>query len=210
VSGSSRPGKGLLLTIEGIDGSGKTRQAALLVEWLEGEGVDVVATREPTDGTWGKKYRSWARGDFEASPEEVLGFFLRDRSEHVEEVIAPALERGAVVVCDRYTHSTLAYQAAQGIDRDELRERHAGLVLPEPDLALWIRVPVEVGLERIRGEAGERFERGGFLERVDREYARLGLREVDGTGVPEEVAERVRDVVVPVLRERGVLRGGAV
>jgi dTMP kinase len=190
VPTSAGPGKGLFLTLEGIDGSGKTLQAGLLVEWLEGEGIDVVATREPTDGTWGRRYRSWARGDSEATPEEVLDFFLRDRSEHVEQVIAPALEQGAVVVCDRYTHSTLAYQAAQGIDRDELRERHRALGLPEPDLALWIRVPVEVGIDRIRDEAGERFERAAFLERV-------------------EVADRVREAVLPVLRDRGVLRGGA-
>jgi dTMP kinase len=210
--------------IEGVDGSGKTVQARLLVEWLEARGVDVVATREPTDGPWGQRYRAWARRELEATPEEVLECFLEDRREHVASVIRPALERGAVVVCDRYAASTLAYQAAQGLDRGGIRARHTKLGIPDADLALWLRVPVPTAMERLAGKRGEapravsrrrtrsgdpqeRFERRAFLERVDAEYAALGLREIDGRGTTEQVAARVRAAVLPLLRARGVLDG---
>ncbi len=192
---------GVLIVLEGIDGSGKTVQTDLLCAWLRQGGADVVQTREPTEGEWGRRYRSWARGEIEASADEVLRFFVEDRREHVEQLIRPALARGAVVVSDRYAGSTVAYQAAHGVDRARIHEAHGALDLPEPDVAVWLRIPVEKALERIGDRAGERYERKGFLERVDAEYAEQNLVEVDATGTPEEVADRVRAVVEPALRE---------
>jgi nicotinamide mononucleotide transporter len=92
-----------------------------LAAWLEANGHRVVSTREPTDGAFGRRYRAWARGEFEATPDQVLGFFLEDRREHLKGVVLPALARFEIVVCDRYKDSTLAYQAAQGLDRLRLR-----------------------------------------------------------------------------------------
>jgi dTMP kinase len=181
-------------------------QAHRLSQWLEGLGLDVVDTREPTDGPWGRRYRTWACGDADASPDEVLAFFLNDRAEHVEGVIRPALDRGGVVVCDRYNPSTRAYQAAHGVDRETLRARIEARAFPEPDLVLWIRVPVSLALERLGEDATERYERREFLERVDEEYARLGILEVDGRGTPEEVGDRLREIVRPLLEERGLLK----
>jgi len=184
--------RGRFIVLEGIDGSGKSEQARRLAAWLEAERHSVVSTREPTEGEWGRRYRRWARGEFEASPEEVLGWFLADRREHVASVIRPALERGDVVVCDRYRDSTRAYQAAQGIDRERLVEMFAGAEFPEPDLVLWLRVPVATALARMGKSAEERFERADFLARVDAEYERLGLVPIDGSGSADEVERAVR------------------
>jgi dTMP kinase len=191
--------RGRFIVFEGIDGSGKSEQARRLAAWLKSRGHAVTSTREPTEGTWGRTYRSWARGEFEAGPEEVLHWFLSDRREHVEQVIRPALARGEVVVCDRYRDSTRAYQAAQSIDRARLRELFASAEFPEPDLVLWLRLPVATALARMGAAAEERFERADFLFRVDAEYERLGLVPTDATGTPDEVEQRVRARVERVL-----------
>ncbi|MFI5314292.1 MAG: dTMP kinase [Myxococcota bacterium] len=191
--------RGRFIVFEGIDGSGKSEQVRRLATWLRAERHAVVSTREPTDGEWGRTYRAWGRGEFEAAPDEVLGWFLADRREHVAGVIRPALERGEVVVCDRYRDSTRAYQAAQGIDRVRLRELFAAAEFPEPDLVLWLRVPVATALARMGKAAEERFERADFLFRVDAEYERLGLTPLDASGDPDAVERAVRARVERVL-----------
>lgn len=191
--------RGRFIVFEGIDGSGKSEQARRLAAALSAAGHRVVSTREPTDGEWGRKYRAWAAGGFEAEPDEVLRWFLADRREHVAGVVGPALARGDVVVCDRYRDSTRAYQAAQGIDRARLAALFATAEFPEPDLVLWLRVPVATALARMGTTASERFERGDFLFRVDAEYARLGLEPLDASGSPDEVAGQVRARVEAVL-----------
>ncbi|MCH6563166.1 MAG: dTMP kinase [Myxococcales bacterium] len=185
---SGDPAPGRFVVLEGIDGAGKSEQARRLAAWLRERGERVVETREPTKGVWGQRYRAWARGDAQAKPEEVLRFFAEDRREHVARVIGPALEAGAIVVCDRYVASTLAYQAAQGLDRDWVVKRMEREHFPQPDLALRLRLPVAQALERLGPTAHERFERAAFLERVDAEYARLELLEIDATGSLDEVA----------------------
>jgi len=196
-SGRSRPG--LFIVLEGIDGAGKSEQIARLAAWLREARERVVATCEPTDGIWGRRYREWARGGSEASVDEVLRFFVEDRREHVRDVIQPALSRGDVLVCDRYAASTLAYQAAQGIERERLRAIFDAEDFPQPDLELWLRIPVASALARLGERASERFERAAFLERVDAEYARLGLTEVDATGTPDEVEGAIRARVERLL-----------
>ena len=190
---------GLFIVLEGIDGAGKSEQAGRLCERLRASGRRVLQTREPTDGVWGRRYREWARGELEAEPAEVLEFFLRDRREHVDEVIRPALARSEIVVCDRYAASTLAYQAAQGVDRDQLRLRSDAQRFPEPDLTLWLRIPVALSLERIGARTRERFEQQAFLERVDHEYEALGLKPINAAGTVAEVEEAVWSRVAALL-----------
>lgn len=190
---------GLFIVLEGIDGSGKTEQSARLAAWLRARGRSVVETREPTDGEWGRRYRAWARGESEASAHEVLHFFIEDRKQHVAELIGPTLARGRDVVCDRYVASTLAYQAAHGVSREALDAEMAACGFPEPDLVLWLRLPVARALERIGGRASERYERTGFLERVDAEYATMRLVEIDADATPDEVERRLREAVAPLL-----------
>ena len=191
--------RGCFIVLEGIDGSGKTTQIARVVAWLRERGSRVVATHEPTDGVWGRRYRSWARGEISATAEEVLRFFVEDRREHAVQVIVPELERGAVIISDRYYYSTLAYQAAQGIDRATLTEQLEIDLLPRPDLVLWLRLPIAVALERAGATAVEPFEKAEFLERVDAEYERMGLLEIDASGEKEVVEEIIRERIGALL-----------
>ena len=195
--------RGLFVVLEGIDGSGKTLQAKRLSGWLASLGHEVVATREPTQGEWGLRYRSWARGETEATADEVLTFFVEDRREHVRDLILPALERGAIVVCDRYTGSTLAYQAADGVARDLLRERVELDRLPVPDLVLWLRLSPDRALGRLTRAIRERYEGDAFLRRVDAEYARLGFVEVDASQDPDRVERALRSRIENLLAEQG-------
>ena len=191
--------RGLFIVLEGIDGSGKTEQSRRLVAWLREKGRAVVETREPTDGEWGRKYRAWARGEMEASANEVLEFFVEDRREHVSGLVLPSLERGEDVVCDRYVASTLAYQAAHGVERAKLRAAVEAAAFPEPDLVVWLRLPVDEALARLGTRATERYERGDFLERVDAEYEALGLVPTDAAADVDEVARRVQEGVAALI-----------
>lgn len=191
--------RGRFIVLEGIDGSGKTEQSRRLAAWLRESGRVVVETREPTDGEWGRRYRAWARGEIEASADEVLEFFLEDRREHVSSLVLPALERGQDVVCDRYVASTLAYQAADGVGREKLRAALEGAAFPEPDLVVWLRLPVADALARLGSRVIERYERSEFLERVDAEYEALGLDPIDARADVDEVARRIRARVAPLV-----------
>jgi dTMP kinase len=194
MAGSKAIGRlwpGFFVVLEGIDGAGKSLQAARLAGALRAGGENVVATREPTDGPFGRRYRAWARGEREASASEVLSLFVEDRREHVACVIAPALAAGRVVICDRYVASTRAYQAAAGVDPAEIDRALAACPAPTPDLALWLRLPVTSALARLGGAALERFEHAELLARVDAVYATLSLTPID--------ADRPADVVTPAL-----------
>ena len=193
-------GRELFIVLEGIDGSGKSEQSRRLANWLRGLGRDVLLTSEPTDSEWGRRYRAWARGDCEATPDQILGFFVEDRKEHVAVLIRPALAKGTVVICDRYVASTLAYQAAQGLDRGALRARMEREGFPEPDLVLWLRVPVDTALIRLGGDATERFERRAFLEQVDAEYEALGLEPIAAGASEDDVERALRARIAPLLR----------
>jgi dTMP kinase len=144
---------GTLIAFEGLDGSGKTTQAALLAAALTALGHDVVLTREPTDGTWGTLIRSTAKNGRRLAPLDELDAFLKDRAEHVSRVIRPALERGAVVITDRYYHSTIAYQGSVFLPV-ELRQTNER-AYPRPDLVMYLRVDPAAALARVgaRGAA---------------------------------------------------------
>lgn len=192
--------RGAFIVLEGIDGSGKSEQARRLVAWLRERGRIAVETCEPTQGPWGRRVREWLGGGLEASEREVLEMFVNDREEHVEQLILPALARGEIVVCDRYQASTRAYQVAQGVDRALVSRLLDTRGFRDPDLTLWLRVPVEVAMLRMGSSATERFEKSEFLTRVDAEYARLALVSVDGGGSADAVQAELR-------RHVGVLIG---
>lgn len=170
------PRAGTLLVFEGLDGSGKTTQRALLAERLRADGYDVVETAEPYDGgTWGPKIRAMARSGAALAPEEELRWFMEQRREHVRERIAPALDAGRVVLSDRYFLSTAAYQGARGLDAEAIlaaNERE----FPIPALVLLLEIDPAAGLARVgaRGGAAEPvFEKRDFLERVAANFAKL-------------------------------------
>lgn len=157
--------QGLFIVIEGIDGTGKSTQAKRLAEWFHARGREVVLSREPTDGPWGKKLRESATSG-RLSPEEELECFLNDRREHVEMTIKPALGEGKVVILDRYYFSTMAYQGARGFDPAEIRRRNEAFA-PQPDLLLILDLSVESAHGRIgsRGDTANEFEQRDTLTR---------------------------------------------
>lgn len=157
--------QGLFIVIEGIDGTGKSTQSKRLAEWYRSRGREVVLSREPTDGPWGKKLRESATTG-RLSPDEELECFLNDRREHVEMSIKPALAEGKVVILDRYYFSTMAYQGARGFDPAEIRRRNEAFA-PQPDLLLILDLSVESAHGRIgaRGDTANEFEQRDTLSR---------------------------------------------
>ena len=157
--------QGLFIVIEGIDGTGKSTQSKRLTEWFRSRGREVVLSREPTDGPWGKKLRESATTG-RLSAEEELECFLNDRREHVQMSIKPALAEGKVVILDRYYFSTMAYQGARGFDPLEIRRRNEAFA-PQPDLLLILDLSVESAHGRIgaRGDTANEFEQRDTLTR---------------------------------------------
>ena len=155
--------QGLFIVIEGIDGTGKSTQSKRLADWFRSRGREVVLSREPTDGPWGKKLRESATTG-RLSAEEELECFLNDRREHVEMSIKPALAEGKVVILDRYYFSTMAYQGARGFDPAEIRLRNEAFA-PRPDLLLILDLSVESAHGRIgaRGDTTNEFEQRDTL-----------------------------------------------
>ena len=191
--------RGLFIVIEGIDGTGKSTQAARLSEWFRERGREVVLSREPTAGPWGRKVReSAATGRL--SPEDELEYFLNDRRQHVDELIGPSLAAGKVVILDRYYFSTMAYQGARGFDPLEIRRKNEAFA-PQPDLLLILDLEVDAALERIgaRGDTANEFEQRENLERCQEIFMSLCgegfVRVVDSQGTLDEVAQRIRDAV---------------
>ena len=198
---------GTLVALEGLDGSGKTTQVAALARALRARAFDVVATKEPTDGPWGRLIRAMAAAGEHPDPDEELRWFVEDRREHVRGVLAPALAAGRVVVTDRYFLSTVAYQGARGHDPERLL-RESEAEFPLPDLALLLELDPAAGLARVgrRGAVREpAFEEAAYLERVVaifRWIDRPWLARIDASADPEVVHGRVLEAVERTLRAR--------
>ena len=206
---------GLFLSFEGIDGSGKSTQARMLADSLRASGREVVLTREPGGSPGAEEIRALVlQGDPERwSAETEILLFTAARRDHLERTIRPALDRGAVVICDRFADSTRMYQ---GLSRGDLRavvdQLHGLMIGIEPDLTVLIDMDPEVGLSRAKGRQGneERFEdfgadlqrqmRAGFLALAE-EFADR-FRVIDGDAAPEAVATRVQAVVEAALAEQ--------
>jgi dTMP kinase len=208
----------VFLTLEGIEGSGKTTQASRLAEALRGRGREVLLTREPGGSPLGPPLRHvLLSGEFTPSSRCELLLYGAERAEHVTRVIRPALDRGVWVLCDRYGDATRAYQAfGRGVPRDvvEAVQRVATEGL-EPDLTIYLRLPLEEGLSRARARNGERGGREGrfeaesmeFHRRVAQGYEALAaefpdrILPVDASGGTGTVHRRI----LSLLEDRGVL-----
>ena len=190
----SPPYPGFLVVLEGIDGAGKSTQARTLGERLTARGQRVVLSREPTMGQWGKLLRESAQTG-RLSIEEEVELFLKDRREHVNELILPRLREGCVVIVDRYYFSTAAYQGARGLDPQELIRRNEEFA-PEPDLLVLFDLPVEDGLSRVRarGDKADHFEQVEALRRVREIFLSIQkpyLVKVDARQAPAVIAEEM-------------------
>ena len=210
-SNAQVPGK--FITVEGIEGAGKSTNLAFILEQLEGAGIEVVSTREPGGTALGEEIRNLLLGHAHrgmAHDTEMLLMFAA-RCEHLAQKVRPAMQRGAWVLCDRFTDATYAYQ---GGGRDEPKERirvledwvQKGL---KPDLTLLLDLPVALGLERAgKRSAPDRFEseQAVFFERVREAYLRIAredptrVRVIDASRTLAEVRDQVAPIIADFLR----------
>lgn len=198
--------RGRLITLEGGEGTGKSTQAARLGAFLRARGHNVVLTREPGGTPLAESIRALVLAEKPAAASAEFLLFAAARSEHITAVVAPALERGDWVVCDRYIDSTRVYQGdVGGIRRDLIMAIEQFCVAPWfPDLTLVLDVPVHLSEERVAARGalsrfdtvdGQRHERirEGFLAIAEQEPERCEVIPADGS--PETVAMLVEAVV---------------
>jgi dTMP kinase len=141
----------------------------MLLRKLRARGFDALALREPTRGRWGREIRRKAKLAGSLTPLQELDLFLRDRRENVARNLRPGLNRGLVLILDRYYFSTMAYQGAKGLDQDMIRRRNERFA-PKPDLVFILDLPAARGLGRIEGRKTHDalFERERYLREVRR------------------------------------------
>ncbi len=204
----AQAGRGLFITFEGGDGSGKTTQIQSVREWFESRGIAVVVTREPGGTELGTTLRHLVQmGPEDVDPRTEALLYAADRAYHVSTLIRPALEAGTVVLCDRYIDSSLAYQgAARNLGVDEIRSLSQWATGDlHPDVTLLLDLPPEVAARRRPGRPGapDRMERESmdFHERVRHQYLRLADAEpdriavIDAVGTAQEVFREIRGVL---------------
>ncbi len=203
-------GKGVFITFEGIDGCGKSSMIEATQTWLQGEQKDVLVTFEPGGSDLGQQFRAMLLesnyGSLDAHTETLL--FLVDRSRHVAEIIAPALAKGQIILCDRYTDSTVAYQGGgRGLDIEQLIALNDFAIDGTyPDLTILLSLPVEQALNRLCGKR-DRMEQENiqFFQRVSDTYSLLAQRYaqrfivIDASQPLEVVAAQVIDAVRAAL-----------
>jgi dTMP kinase len=198
--------RGLLLALEGIDGSGKSTQARLLAGALEKQGRAVVLTQEPTDGPTGQELRRYLQGlSRHLSPAAELELFMADRREHVARLIQPALAAGKIVISDRYYYSSVAYQGALGLDPQEILALNESFA-PRPHLVFLLQLPVSKALERLaaKGTADRQVSESlPYLQQVAAIYDRFkdpGFRRLDASLAPEVLHELILAETLAVMR----------
>jgi dTMP kinase len=213
--------RGLFITFEGIEGSGKSTQISELARRLAARRRRVVTTREPGGTAAGDAIRRIFLGPAGHGLDAWTELFLIEaaRAQHLSEVVRPALEAGAIVLCDRFTDSTLAYQGAgRGIPAASIRTLHRLPSLgPAPDLTILLDLPVREGISRAAGRNASRKPRGrgretriddeplAFHERVRRGFLTLARREprriirVDAAADPSAISARIEEIVLRAL-----------
>ncbi len=190
--------RGLFIVLEGVDGAGSTTQTRLLRDSLRQKGYRAIATKEPTEGQIGRLIREYLRSSVAHSGIDAL-LFAADRIEHLETVVKPALSRGEHVICDRYLESTLAYQAAEGIEVEWLEALNKFAIKPDHVIILDINPAASLNRKYIR--IRERFENIEFLKGVRQNFmkraASQGYDLVDAEKPLMQVHEAVKRIVLP-------------
>lgn len=190
--------------VEGLDGSGASTQVAMLSEYLASKGYNVLVTKEPTNNLIGGLIRGQLTHEWKSNPECLQLLFAADRSHHIEKEIIPALEKGMLVISDRYMYSSLAFGS---IDCDMEWLKHINAKFLRPDVSIILNVSPEVSVERIgRTRAGfELFEDKSKLEKVRTAFDALaketkGITVIDGTMPVNKVSMAIVREVQKVLQ----------
>jgi dTMP kinase len=196
--------QGIFICIEGLDGSGKTTHAHRLVRNLQKRGIDAVYTTEPSRGELGIFIRETILEGKKRVPRVVEALlFAVDRVEHFENNVKPALKEGKVVVSDRCVYSSLAYQGAAGLDLEWIEEINRFALAP--DLALYIDVPPEVVVKRIRRKKSvmERLETQRRVQKVYMKFVENGkLMPLNGDRKKGEVEQNILNVILEFLENK--------
>ncbi|MDO8486338.1 MAG: dTMP kinase [Candidatus Staskawiczbacteria bacterium] len=197
------PGK--FIVVEGLDGSGKSAQVELLIDYLKNIGKDVIVTKEPTiESEAGQKIKQALKKEIKIDPLELQSLYVQDRKEHLENKVVPALKNGKFVVSSRYAFSTFAYGGSDGLDVDLLIKMNDQFLLP--DLTIVVDVAPESCVERIesRGKPKELFEKIEKLTKVNEFYKKMpemfeNIIMVNGERTISEVFEDIKNIVDKIL-----------
>ena len=188
--------KGFFICIEGLDGSGKSTQARLLAKQLQDK-VNAVLTVEPSHGQVGKFIReSYLYGKRRLSSAAEALLFAADRVDHVQNEILPALEKGTIVISDRYIYSSLAYQGAAGLSLEWIEKINSHAI--HPDLALFLDVELETVMRRLKREKSvmENLTTQKKVRALYLDFVKAGmLKRIDGNEAKNQVAEEIFSVV---------------
>lgn len=208
--------KGLFITLEGGDGAGKSTQIRNITKYFADKGMTVTHTREPGGPPISEKLREILldTANTEMHPVTEMLIYAAARAQHVRETVAPALERGEVVICDRYVDSSIAYQAYGRELGDMVAEvnMHATGGL-KPDLTIWLDIDPEKGKARASGDKGPDrldLESAAFHERVRSGYASIAeaeperFRRIDASGTIEEIEKQIRVCLDALCGSRGI------
>jgi dTMP kinase len=201
--------KGLFITFEGVDGCGKTTQINLLSEYLQKQGYEVLLTREPGGKGLGEKLREILLNyDGEVSDRCESFLFLADRAQHIDIIVNPAVQQGKIVLCDRHTDSTVAYQGyGRGLDIDTINKlNNLATNGRKPDLTFVFDIDTETSMKRV-GKNQDRMEsagiefqtkvRNGYLEIAKQEPERVKV--IDATKSIEEIHAEVLKYIKNIL-----------
>lgn len=210
---------GVLITLEGTEGAGKTTQLAKLADWLKELGLEVVTTREPGEGNIGMQIRQvlLSPENKNLCPQAEALLMAADRAQHTAEVLRPMLLAGKIVLCDRYIDSHIAYQGyGRGLSVEWLRrlneEATEGLL---PDLTLWLDLPVVSGLTRANARgAADRMEQEklDFHQRIYDGFAKIAgseperVKRIDANREVDAVQQEIRQCVWEILSQRGLVQ----
>lgn len=202
--------KGLFITFEGTDGCGKTTQIELLKTYLENKGHTILLTREPGAKGLGTKLREILLNyEGEVSPNCESFLFLADRAQHIDTIIKPAIERGEIVLCDRHTDSTVAYQGyGRGLDLNQINMLNTIATSGfKPDITFVFDIDIETAQKRV-GKTKDRMESAGveFFKKVRQGYLDIAKSEpervkvLDATQTIEDISNQVKKYIDNIIQ----------
>lgn len=193
----------LFIVLDGLDGSGKDIMIRKLEEYLKNKGKNVVITKEPTEGRYGKEIKEILRKDNDPkkNAEKCLDLYIKDRQEHVKEIAK--LLKDNIVICDRYYYSTIAFQHTQGIPLNKIMELNEDFI--KPDIIFILDLPPEMAIERIEKDMTrkdkEKFEQINFMKQLRKNFLDLknqlpdNIIIIDASKTKEEVFAQIKEEI---------------